>query len=181
LISLDCPAPERPFRAVKPDSPTPDNPSRSEAIAMTLKDQILDDVKSAMRARDQKRLTALRLVTATIKQIEVDKRTELDDQGVLAVLDKMVKQRRDSLSQYESAGRDDLAAQEKYEIELISAYLPEALSEEEVAELITQAIGDTGASSMRDMGAVMGKLKGAVQGRADMKAVSEAVRARLGA
>lgn len=148
---------------------------------MTLKAQILDDVKSAMRERDQKRLTALRLITAAIKQIEVDKRVELNEQGVLAVLDKMVKQRRDSLQQYEAAGRDDLAAQEKYELELISTYLPEALSDEEVSELIHQAIDETGAASIRDMGMVMNKLRGAVQGRADMKAVSNAVKAALGA
>jgi len=147
---------------------------------MTLKAKILDDVKSAMRARDQKRLTALRLITAAIKQIEVDKRIELDDQAVLAVLDKMVKQRRESLEQYESAGRDDLAAQEKFELELIAVYLPEALSEEEVATLINQAIAETGASSIRDMGAVMNKLRGEVQGRADMKAVSQAVKTQLG-
>ncbi|MCW8926606.1 MAG: GatB/YqeY domain-containing protein [Xanthomonadales bacterium] len=143
---------------------------------MTLKAQILDDVKSAMRKRDQKRLTALRLITAAIKQIEVDKRVELDEQGVLAVLDKMVKQRRDSLQQYEAAGRDDLAAQEAYELELIGTYLPEALSDEEVTELIHQAIDETGASSIRDMGMVMNKLRGEVQGRADMKAVSNAVK-----
>ena len=148
---------------------------------MTLKAKILDDVKSAMRARDQKRLTALRLITAAIKQIEVDKRIELDDQAVLAVLDKMVKQRRESLEQYESAGRDDLAAQEKFELELITVYLPEALSEEEVATLINRAIAETGASSIRDMGAVMNKLRGEVQGRADMKAVSQAVKTQLGA
>ena len=148
---------------------------------MTLKAQILEDVKSAMRARDQKRLTALRLITAAIKQIEVDQRIEMDDQTVLAVLDKMVKQRRESLEQYESAGRDDLAAQEKFELELISVYLPEALSDEEVATLIKQAIADTGASSIRDMGAVMNKLRGEVQGRADMKAVSNSVKAQLGA
>ena len=147
---------------------------------MTLKVQILDDVKSAMRARDQKRLTALRLITAAIKQIEVDKRIEVDDQIVLAILDKMVKQRRESLQQYESAGRDDLAAQEKFELELISVYLPEALSDAEVAALISQAIADTGASSIRDMGAVMNKLRADVQGRADMKAVSSAVKAQLG-
>lgn len=147
---------------------------------MTLKAQILDDVKTAMRAREQKRLTALRLITAAIKQIEVDKRVELDDQGVLAVLDKMVKQRRDSLQQYETAGRDDLAVQEKYELELIGTYLPEALSDEEVAELIAKAIDETGASSIRDMGVVMNKLRGDVQGRADMKAVSSAVKAQLG-
>jgi len=148
---------------------------------MTLKAQILDDVKSAMRARDQKRLTALRLITSAIKQIEVDKRIEVDDQIVLGILDKMVKQRRESLEQYESAGRDDLAAQEKFELELISVYLPEALSDEEVAALIKQAVADTGASSIRDMGAVMNKLRAEVQGRADMKAVSSAVKAQLGA
>lgn len=148
---------------------------------MTLKSQIQEDVKTAMRARDQKRLTALRLITAAIKQIEVDKRIELDDQAVLAVLDKMVKQRRDSLSQYEAAGRDDLAAQEQFELELISVYLPEALSDEEIAQLISQAVSETGASSIRDMGAVMNALRAKVQGRADMKAVSSAVKAQLGA
>ena len=148
---------------------------------MTLKAQILDDVKSAMRARDQKRLTALRLITSAIKQIEVDKRIEVDDQIVLGILDKMVKQRRESLEQYESAGRDDLAAQEKFELELISVYLPEALSDDEVAALIKQAVADTGASSIRDMGAVMNKLRAEVQGRADMKAVSSAVKAQLSA
>jgi uncharacterized protein YqeY len=152
-----------------------------EAVSMTLKAQILDDVKSAMRARDQKRLTALRLITSAINQIEVDKRIEVDDQIVLGILDKMVKQRRESLEQYESAGRDDLAAQEKFELDLISVYLPEALSDEEVAALIKQAIADTGASSIRDMGTVMNKLRAEVQGRADMKAVSSAVKAQLGA
>lgn len=147
---------------------------------MTLKSQILDDVKTAMRARDQRRLTALRLITAAIKQIEIDKRIEMDDPAVLAVLDKMVKQRRESLEQYEAAGRDDLAAQEKFELELISVYLPEALSDDEVAALISQAVAETGASSIRDMGAVMNKLRAEVQGRADMKAVSSAVKAQLG-
>ncbi len=146
----------------------------------TLKGQIQEDVKSAMRARDQRRLTALRLITAAIKQVEVDQRIEMDDTGVLAVLDKMVKQRRDSLEQYQSAGRDDLAAQEKFELDLIANYLPEALSGEELSALIRQAIIDTGASSMRDMGSVMNKLRDKVQGRADMKAVSTAVKEQLG-
>ncbi len=146
----------------------------------TLKGQIQEDVKSAMRARDQRRLTALRLITAAIKQVEVDQRIEMDDTGVLAVLDKMVKQRRDSLEQYQSAGRDDLAAQEKFELDLIANYLPEALSGEELSALIKQAIIDTGASSMRDMGSVMNKLRDKVQGRADMKAVSNAVKEQLG-
>jgi hypothetical protein len=133
-----------------------------------------------MRARDQKRLTALRLITAAIKQVEVDQRIEMDDTAVLAVLDKMVKQRRDSLEQYQSAGRHDLAAQENFELELISNYLPEALGKEELLALIKQAVIDTGASSMRDMGTVMNKLRDKVQGRADMKAVSNAVKEQLG-
>ena len=147
----------------------------------TLKSQIQEDVKSTMRARDQKRLTALRLITAAIKQVEIDKRIEMDDQAVLAVLDKMVKQRRDSLEQYTNAGRDDLAAQEQFELELISVYLPEALGDDELAVLIKQAVADTGASSIRDMGTVMNKLREQVQGRADMKAVSNAVKEQLGA
>jgi len=146
----------------------------------TLKGQIQEDVKSAMRARDQKRLTALRLITAAIKQVEVDQRIEMDDPAVLAVLDKMVKQRRDSLEQYQSAGRDDLAAQEEFELKLIATYLPEALSADELAVLIKQAVADTGASSIRDMGTVMNKLREQVQGRADMKAVSNAVKEQLG-
>jgi len=146
---------------------------------MALKTRIQEDVKDAMRARDQQRLTALRLITAAIKQIEVDTRAELDDQAVLGVLDKMVKQRRESLEQYQRAGRSDLAAQEQYELDLIFPYLPEALSDEEVAELIKQAVAATGASTIRDMGAVMNKLRGEVQGRADMKAVSSAVKAQL--
>jgi len=146
----------------------------------TLKGQIQEDVKSAMRAREQKRLTALRLITAAIKQVEVDQRIEMDDTAILAVLDKMVKQRRDSLEQYQAAGREDLAAQEQFELDLISSYLPEALSEDELSALIKQAVADTGASSMRDMGAVMNKLREQVQGRADMKAVSNAVKAQLG-
>ena len=138
-------------------------------------------MKSAMRARDQKRLTALRLITAAIKQVEVDERIEMDDKGVLTVLDKMVKQRRDSLEQYQKAGRDDLAAQEEFELELISVYLPEPLGDDELAALIKQAVADTGASTIRDMGAVMNQLREQVQGRADMKAVSSAVKQQLGA
>ncbi len=148
---------------------------------MTLKLTIMEDVKSAMRARDQKRLTALRLITSAIKQIEVDQRVDVDDQMVLTILNKMVKQRRESLEQYETYGRDDLAAQEQYELELLSVYLPEALSDDEVAALIKQALAATGATSIRDMGAVMNQLRGEVQGRADMKAVSSAVKAQLGA
>lgn len=148
---------------------------------MTLKIQIQEDVKTAMRARDQKRLTALRLITSAIKQIEVDERIEVDDTIVLNVLGKMVKQRNESLDQYLKAGRDDLAAQEQFELDLLAPYLPEPLSDEEVTALIKQAVADTGASGIRDMGTVMAKLKDQIQGRADMKAVSGAVRAQLGA
>ena len=148
---------------------------------MTLKATIQENVKSAMRARDQKRLTALRLITSAIMQIEVDQRIDVDDDMVLTILNKMVKQRRESLGQYQAHGRDDLAAQEQYELELLLDYLPEALSEDEVTALIKQALADTGASSIRDMGAVMNQLRAQVQGRADMKAVSSAVKAQLGA
>lgn len=150
-------------------------------LAMTLKDQIQEDVKTAMRARDQKRLTALRLVTSAIKQIEVDERIEVDDTIVLNVLGKMVKQRNESLEQYLKADRKDLAAQEQYELDLLAPYLPEALSDEEVSAMIAQAVADTGATGMQDMGSVMAKLKDQIQGRADMKAVSSAVRSQLSA
>jgi len=148
---------------------------------MSLKTRILDDVKTAMRSHDRERLAVLRLITAAIKQREVDERIELDDDDVLRVLDKMNKQRRESLEQFTSAGRDDLAAQEKFELELIQTYLPEQLGEDEIAALIDAAVEATGAESIRDMGAVMGSLRSQVQGRADMKQVSAAVRSRLGA
>jgi len=148
-------------------------------MPMSLKATIQEDVKSAMRARDKARLGVLRLISAAIKQKEVDDRVDLDDAGVLAVLDKMAKQRRESLEQYSKAGRQDLADQEQFELDLIATYLPEPLGEDELARLIDQVIVDTGASGMRDMGAVMGALKPQVQGRADMKAVSAAVRDRL--
>jgi uncharacterized protein YqeY len=146
---------------------------------MSLKARIQEDIKTAMRAHERERLAVLRLVSAAIKQKEVDERIELDDTQVLAVLDKMVKQRRESLEQYEKAGREDLAATERYELDLIQEYLPEALGEDELAELIQAVIAETGASSIRDMGAVMNALRSQVQGRADMKAVSQAVKAQL--
>jgi uncharacterized protein YqeY len=146
---------------------------------MSLKARILEDVKNAMRAHQRERLAALRLLTAAIKQKEVDERIELNDEQVLAVLDKMVKQRRESLDQFRQAGRDDLAAKEQFELDLIQTYLPEPLSEQELAELIRSTIAEVGASSIRDMGSVMGALRGQVQGRADMKAVSQAVKAQL--
>jgi uncharacterized protein len=147
---------------------------------MSLKARIQEDVKQAMRARQRERLAALRLVTAAIKQKEVDERIELDDTQVLAVLDKMVKQRRESLAQYRQAGRNDLAAREQFELDLIQTYLPAQLSVGELDELIRAAIAGVGAATIRDMGAVMNALRADVQGRADMKAVSQAVKAQLG-
>jgi uncharacterized protein YqeY len=146
---------------------------------MSLKVRIQDDVKDAMRARERERLATLRLVTAAIKQREVDERIELEDDQTLAVLDKMVKQRRESLEQYEKAGREDLAAQERLELKIIQTYLPEPLGEEELSSLIKSTIEELGASNIRDMGPVMNALRGKVQGRADMKAVSQAVKTQL--
>ena len=148
-------------------------------MASPLKQRIQSDVTDAMRARDKSRLGTLRLVTAAIKQIEVDTRDELDDPGVLVVLEKMLKQRRDSLQQYSDAGRKDLADQESYEIGNTEAYMPEALPAEELDALIDAASAGTGADSMRDMGKVMGLLKSQVQGRADLGAVSGSVKQKL--
>jgi len=146
---------------------------------MSLKDRIQQDVKDAMRAKDKSRLAAIRLITAAIKQREVDERIELDDAQVTAVLDKMAKQRRESISQFEKAGRDDLIAQEVMELEIIQSYLPEQLGDDEINALIDSAMHATGATSIRDMGKVMGQLKPKLQGRADMSAVSALIKARL--
>lgn len=148
---------------------------------MLLKTRIQEDVKTALRAHERERLGVLRLVSAAIKQKEVDERIELNDEQVLAVLDKMVKQRRESIEQFEKAGRDDLVAKERFELDLIQTYLPEPLGEDELVALIQSVITELGASSVRDMGPVMNALRGQVQGRADMKAVSQAVKAQLGA
>lgn len=136
-------------------------------------------MKSAMRAKEKQRLGAIRLITAAIKQREVDERISLDDAQVIAVLDKMLKQRRDSLAQYEKADRQDLAEQEAFEIKLIQEYLPQPLSEAELADLIEAAIKETGASSVKQLGKVMGHLKPKVQGRADMRALSASIKQRL--
>ena len=147
---------------------------------MSLKDRITQDVKDAMRARDKPRLATLRLITAAIKQREVDERIELDDTQVTLVLDKMVKQRRESIVQFEKAGRDDLIVIENNELEIIIPYLPEQLGEDEINTLIDAALEQTGASSIKDMGKVMGQLKPQLQGKADMGAVSALIKARLG-
>jgi len=144
-----------------------------------LKQQLTEDMKTAMRAKDKQRLGVVRLALAAIKQREVDERIELDDTEVLAVIDKMVKQRRDSAQQYTDANRPELADQENYEIGVLQDYLPAALDEAELAALITKAIADSGASSMKEMGKVMGIIKPQVQGRADMGAVSQKIKQQL--
>ncbi len=145
----------------------------------TLKPQLTSDMKSSMKSGDKQRLGVVRLMLAAIKQIEVDERIELDDTRILAVLDKMVKQRRESISHYSAASRDDLVAVEQFEIDLIQEYLPEALSESEINELVEQSIATTGAESIKDMGKLMGVLKPQLQGRADMGKVSQLIKSRL--
>jgi uncharacterized protein YqeY len=150
-------------------------------LAVSLKNQIKEDMKSAMKAGDKDRLKVVRLIMAAIKQVEVDTRQELDDAGTLAVLDKMVKQRRDSVEQFEKGGRADLAASERQEIDVLKDYLPEQLSDDELVALVDAAIADTGAEGIRDMGKVMGQIKAKAAGRADMGAVSVTVKERLNA
>jgi uncharacterized protein YqeY len=145
----------------------------------TLKIRIQDDVKDAMRSKDKDRLGTLRLITAAIKQKEVDERIEMDDAAVIAVLEKMVKQRKDSISQYGQAGRDDLVAKEQTELDLIQTYLPEQLSDAEIETVVNKAIADTGASDMKDMGKVMAAVKPQVQGKADMGLVSKIIKTKL--
>ena len=146
----------------------------------TIYQQVSSEVKAAMKARDKVRLGTLRLIMAEFKRVEVDERIELDDARVLAILDKMTKQRRDSLTQYEQAGRADLVQQEAGEIAVIAEFLPAALGEAEIADLVNAAMAETGATGMQDMGRVMAILKPQVQGRADMGEVSRLVKAALG-
>ena len=141
---------------------------------------IKDSIKVAMRAKDKPRLSTLRLASAEFKRVEVDERIDVDDERALVILDKMVKQRQNSITQYEDADRHDLAATEKFEISVISEFLPEALSEDELAKIVADAVAQTGAQSMQDMGKLMGVLKPQVQGRADMAQVSQLVKAQLG-
>lgn len=146
---------------------------------MSLKEQITNDMKAAMRSGDKARLGVIRLITSAIKQREVDERIELDDATVMAILEKMIKQRRDSIAQFEAGGRPELAAIEAAEIDILKTYLPEALSDTEVDAIIQAAITDSGASSVKDMGKVMGLVKPKVQGRADMGAISGKIKAKL--
>jgi uncharacterized protein YqeY len=147
---------------------------------MTLKERITEDMKAAMRARDAARLSAVRLLLAALKQKEVDERVELSDADVLGIIEKMVKQRRESIVQYEKAARADLAGQEQFEIGVLQAYLPQQMPEGEVAQAVAAAIVESGASGVKDMGKVMALLKPRLAGRADIGKVSALVKAKLG-
>lgn len=155
------------------------NPFSTSKMSSPIKSQIETAVKEAMKARDKQRLGVLRLMMAEFKRVEVDERVELDDTRVLAILDKMTKQRKDSLEQYQNAGRDDLAEQEQFELTVIDEYTPEALSDAEIEALVKEAVTETGATSMKDMGALMANLRPKLQGRADMGAVSQLVKQQL--
>ena len=146
---------------------------------MTLKERITEDMKGAMRAGEKERLGTIRLVLAAIKQREVDERITLDDGQVLAVLEKMIKQRREAITQFESGGRADLVAKEQAELTVLQTYLPEQLGEAEIDSLIVEAIASTGATSIKDMGKVMGAVKAKAQGKADMGAVSARIKQKL--
>jgi hypothetical protein len=144
-----------------------------------LKKRITDDMKSAMKAKDKQALKAVRMILEAIKQKEIDERIELNDAQVMTVIQKMVKQRKDSISQFSDAGRSDLVEIEEAELEIINNYMPEQLSDEEVASFVDKAINDTGANSMKDMGKLMGMLKSQLQGKADMSLVSQLIKSRL--
>lgn len=146
---------------------------------MTIKERLNNDVKDAMRAKDKELLSTLRLITAAVKQVEVDERIEVDDERMLAILDKMSKQRKESIAQYEKANREDLVAQEQYELDVLKKYLPKPLSAAEIEKMIQDAIASTGAEKMADMGKVMALLKPSLQGRADMAQVSAIIKAKL--
>jgi uncharacterized protein YqeY len=146
---------------------------------MSLKDQITDDMKAAMRAKESERLTTIRLLIAEIKRKEVDERVEVDDAQVVAIVEKMIKQRKDSITQFENGGRQDLADKEKSELTVLTAYMPAGLSDEEVAAEVAAAVAASGAAGPQDMGKVMGILKPKLAGRADMTAVSAQVKKAL--
>ena len=147
---------------------------------MPLKEQITNDMKTAMKRGDKERLGVIRLILAGIKQREVDERIQLDDAQVLAVIEKMIKQRRDSISQFRAAAREDLATKEEFEVGVIQGYMPAQLSDADIDAIIAKAIADSGAASAKDMGKVIGLVRPQVAGRADMGAVSQRVKARLG-
>lgn len=147
---------------------------------MSLKAQIQEDIKAAMKAKEAFKLATLRLLSAAMKQKEVDERVELDDAAVLAIIEKLIKQRKDSISQFEKAGRQDLVEAEKNELDILAAYLPAQMSDEEIGAAIDAAIASTGAASAKDMGKLMGVLKPQLAGKADMGRVSALVKSKLG-
>lgn len=147
---------------------------------MSLKDRIAEDMKAAMRSKDKERLETIRMLRAAIQRKEVDDRVSLDDDGVLAVIEKQIKQGRDSIEQFTQGNRQDLADKEQVQLKILAEYMPEPLSDQELDALIHQAISDTGAESMKDMGKIMGRLKPQIQGRADMGQVSAKVKSLLG-
>jgi len=146
-----------------------------------LKDRIKDDMKAAMRAKNKDRLSVVRMILAAIKQIEVDERIELDDERIVVVLDKMLKQRRESIKQFNEANRSDLSEIEEAEVLVIQDFLPKALTEQEIDEMVAKAVSDSAAESIKDMGKVMGILRPQMLGRADMSVVSSVIKAKLGA
>lgn len=146
---------------------------------MTLREKIHEDMKTAMKARETERLAAIRLLLAAMKQKEVDERIDLSDADVISVIEKMLKQRRDSITQFEAAARHDLADKEKFEVSVLQGYMPQALTDIEVAAVIEAAIAETGAAGMKDMGKVMGSVKGKLAGRADMGKVSAIIKTKL--
>lgn len=150
-------------------------------MSENLKDQLTAEMKSAMKAKDKDRLLVIRTMLAAIKQVEIDDQTTLDDAGILVVLDKMLKQRRDSIKQYEEANRPELAEKEAYEMTVIQEFLPQPLTAEEIDQLVAEAISETGATTMQQMGQVMGLLKPKMQGRADMAEVSKKIKEKLSA
>lgn len=147
---------------------------------MTLREQIVEDVKAAMKARETEKLGAIRLLQAALKQKEVDERVELTDAMVLAIIEKMLKQRKDSIEQYTAGNRLDLVAKEQFEVGVLSAYMPQQLSEAEIAEILDRVIKETGASSAKEMGKVINALRPLVAGRTDMAKLSAMVKSRLG-
>jgi len=147
---------------------------------MSLKSQISEDMKTAMRAKDSARLGTIRLLLSAIKQREVDERIELDDSNVIAVIEKMLKQRRDSIAAYESANRNDLADVEKFEVSVLQTYLPQQLTEDEIKDILEKVVVDTGAAGIKDMSKVMAAIKPLVAGRADMGKISGLIKTRLG-
>jgi uncharacterized protein YqeY len=165
---------------MEPEARRPLSSRRLKSPMSSLKDRVTEDMKAAMRAKDAERLGTIRMITSAIKQREVDERIQLDDTQVLAVIEKMIKMRKESIAQFQSGGREDLVAKEQKEIDLLQVYMPQQLSEAELDALITQSIAEAGAISIKEMGKAMALLKQKAQGRTDMAAASAKLKAKLG-